>query len=669
MPDLEPEFTSLPERWNRLKHSFFRARLPGTLPQDHPVALSALTLLAMLFGVQLIRVFLPTVGIYLQFTVEVSTLDLLPYALGPFLLGLVVPFLVVALKYRYALTLSTLGLGIARIVEQIAAEPAVDLWASMAGIVAFLWLLPLLMGLGRKSFVYGVLLGLASDTAVRGLTGTLDLSWIGGIWPLFFVTILFAILLYLLSVALRTEVDPTPRGTTATLPLFGFGPILFLELLILQNQGWVSTVTGWSWGGSLILIMLGNVAAVIGAAYALSHRSAWVPVIIAAVLAAMVLFADARPLLAAPVIFLALAATGPFLALAVGPSVHGEVRSNVTAVSLLLGAGNVIFIVLVFLYYAPLGTPLPVTHNEVRVATGILAGLASLAAYTAPKARALTADYRPVLAALVLLAVPIGVLTGDWLSPLPEAAPEGFPVRVMTFNVRWGYGTAGRQTLPEIADQIKVSGADVVGFQEISRGQLYSGSTDGVIWLSRQLRMPYVAFLPTLDGDPLWGLAVISRYPIRQTHGRILPTFGNLIQRGYLEARMDLGADEELLLINTHLNHHPAGYDVRRDSLTEEHLAQLDIILESWANRPQTIFLGDMNARPEWPEIIRIGEAGFEDAWEAASGPGYTFPATDARYRIDYVFHTHDLAASEAAVIERQSSDHFPVVATIELRE
>jgi endonuclease/exonuclease/phosphatase (EEP) superfamily protein YafD len=54
------------------------------------------------------------------------------------------------------------------------------------------------------------------------------------------------------------------------------------------------------------------------------------------------------------------------------------------------------------------------------------------------------------------------------------------------------------------------------------------------------------------------------------------------------------------------------------------------------------------------------------DTWaEAGSGDGFTSNAADPRYRIDYIFHTSDIRATDVGVFQSTASDHFAVVADL----
>jgi endonuclease/exonuclease/phosphatase family metal-dependent hydrolase len=225
----------------------------------------------------------------------------------------------------------------------------------------------------------------------------------------------------------------------------------------------------------------------------------------------------------------------------------------------------------------------------------------------------------------------------------------------MTYNIHSGYSEAGRHNPQEIANVIRNANADIVGIQEISRGWMIDGSTDLFAYLQRELDMPYATFSAT--ADPVWGNAILSRYPIVATESAPLPQFDTRIPRGYVGATIDLGNNNQILLLTTHLHH-------RADNLTQIHLAQLDTILTAWDKRSHTILVGDMNAQPGWEQTDLVLNNGFVDSWaEVGVGAGLT-----TENRIDWVFHTPDLTATQAKVITSSASDHFPIAVKISLR-
>ena len=72
------------------------------------------------------------------------------------------------------------------------------------------------------------------------------------------------------------------------------------------------------------------------------------------------------------------------------------------------------------------------------------------------------------------------------------------------------------------------------------------------------------------------------------------------------------------------------------------------------------LILGDMNSSASSPEMQAMQHAGLVDTW-AEAGQGQ-------RPAIDWIYHTPDLRASDAVMIDSQASDHFAVAATIDIR-
>ncbi len=618
-----------------------------------------LTTLTIILGGQLLRVLFPSIGWYLRDTVKISVTGLIPYALGPFLLGFVVLLLLKWLKPSQALLIAGIGLLAARLIEQISREPGIDLWAAMAGAMFFLWMLPLLLSLGRMSFVYGVLLGLSADTALKGITYTLDLSWIGGWQALLFIGLLLLLFAYALWLVVTGNWVANGRSWRPSLALVGFGLWLLLQWLIFNNQGWVTTLTGWSTELALLLILLGNLGALWAATLVQRLSSKWLMLLWLLVYVGAVVALLLAPDWFALFFLIASVSNGFVLPLLVG---YNEPRAKLIPPAFMLLLGMLLFLIDALLYYISLELPLPFGQQEILVFIALFIGLCGLLAIVFLPETAVRPTKRltyalPLGAALLL--VPVSLFIIDLVQPAPTPPDSDYPIRVMTYNLHSGFGTSGRQMIAEAADVIEASGADVVGFQEISRGMLLDSSVDLVNWLSRRLDMPYVAFISTIE-DPLWGNAVLSRYPITQIDTGLLPTMGTLIRRGYVGATIDVDGQEPLLFISTHLQH-------KADDLNAVHMAQLEVILDYWDERPYTVLVGDMNARPGWPQMEMVQDAGFVDSWaEAGEGPGYTSNAANPEYRIDWIFHTPDTTALEAEFIESQASDHFPVVVTLD---
>lgn len=269
-----------------------------------------------------------------------------------------------------------------------------------------------------------------------------------------------------------------------------------------------------------------------------------------------------------------------------------------------------------------------------------------------------------LLALFLLLSV---TLSGVAVAAEPEAPDR--ELTVLTYNIHHGAGADGRLDLARIAEVIQLSGAEVVGLQEVDRHwSARSDFVDQATWLARELNM-HVVYAANLDRDPFepgqprrqYGTAILSRYPILESSNTLLPRPAGGEQRGLLEALINVNG-VPVRVYNTHLQHNSA---VERTAQVEAILEQIGAVDEP------TVLLGDLNARPDWPEIQPLYEV-LEDAWLlAGEGAGYTYPASAPDRRIDYIFVSPDVTVDDASLIVTElttlASDHLPLVAQLAL--
>ena len=617
-------------------------------------------------GLQLLRVFIPSLAWYLRDTQGLSSLSLLPYAFGTFLAGYAAAWVWQALGSPRALWLTGGGVALIRLAEQVSRSPAGDLWLSLAGVAAFLLFLPVFLGHVRATaddpalrLSFGVVLGLGLDIALRGLFGTLDLSWVPGPLALAVAGLQAGLTLW----ALRREPQPAPDSLSEAswlqaLPLLGIGPYLLLQLLNFQSQGWLETTADLSPPLGFVLVMLGNLLAAAGVAWGLARPATRHPLLAVAV--GLYLVFAALPQEQPP--------GGAILGLLLGQLLMGwgwavlaiaasaASRRGLGRTTVALASGMLLFLVLAFGYYLALDVALPFSRHLVPPAAAGLLGVTLLLASISARGpgRPGWLDLTGVGAAAVLALVPLAMWVVQPPAPRPEP-PAGLPVRIMTYNIHSGFSSAGRLDPEAIAQVIQASGADIVALQEVSRVRLLDGEADLVVWLSRRLGMP-ILFHGT--EEPIWGNAVLSRYPVLESGWGDLPREGTLIGRGYLWARIQVGGPAPLLLIATHLHHVESEGRVRE--------SQVASLLAFWAGRDHSLVLGDLNATPEAREMRQLAEAGLVDAWEQiGDGPGFTWPARDPYQRIDWIWHSADLSARQVVVIDSLASDHRPVMVTL----
>jgi endonuclease/exonuclease/phosphatase family metal-dependent hydrolase len=628
----------------------------------------ALPALVVAIGLQTSRVFFPSLAWYLKDTVGVGSITLAVYAFGTFLLAFLAAVLRRLAGARLSLLITGGGLVLLRLVEQIAFVPQLDLWLSLAGVVLFLLFLPVFVGHVRAQgdhfaaprLGYGLLLGVTLDTAIHGAASTLDLSWIPGIVPLLVVAVVSALVLWLLvDEIVPGSSQPSEARWKDALPLIALGPFLTFQALVLQNQGWVSEIAGIQSGLAFVVVMAGNLLSI-----------------------GMMAWAFARPHTLHPLLGLTTAfylgwagysATTPhpgfIFTVLVSQLLMGWSWGTLTTVTMSsqkrglwrttfsLGIGMFVFLILSFFYYVSLDIVLPIPRSAILPTAAILFGLivflASLRVRKLP--RSPWRDWTPIVVATALVLVPLG----HWLAQGPIFQPEepaGLPVKVMTYNLHSAYDISGRQDPEAIAQVIETSGAKIIALQEVSRGWLINGSTDLATWLAQRLRMQ-VLFQGTTG--PMWGNAILTSCPILDYGWGTLPSGGALLGRGYLWALIDIGADEPLHVIATHLHHVESENEIR--------LLQVPVLLEYWDGTPYSLIMGDLNAEPHYPEIDLFRQAGLLDSWsEAGEGDGFTWPSYDPFERIDWVWHSPDLTATRAERIETQASDHIPVLVTLD---
>jgi endonuclease/exonuclease/phosphatase family metal-dependent hydrolase len=631
----------------------------------------ALPVLTITLGLQTLRVFFPSLAWYLKDTVGVGTITLVIYAFVPFLIGFLAAILRRLAGPRLALWITAGGVALFRLVEQVVASPGVDLWLSIFGTALFVLFLPIFVGhafAGGKNtaaprLVFGILLGLALDSTIHGVAGTLDLSWISGLLPLLTIVLMTVLVLWLLWVE-PVPVSETPRGASwwEAFPLLALGPYLLIQAVILQNQGWISEVAGVSPSTSFLLLMVGNLLAVAGAIWGFSRPHTFRPslaLVVAVYLGLATFYAD-KP----GATFLVTLLVGQLLMGWGWAHLTGGMaptsRPGIGRTTVLLVLSMVLFLLLAFLYYISLEIAVPIPRKAFLPVGSILFGLTLFVTSIRMRSAPIAAwrDWTALTAAFALAVVSLLYWVGMEVlaRPVDEVTPS-LPMQVMTYNIHSSYNIEGRQDPEAIARVIEASGADIIALQEVSRGWLIDGSTDLASWLAQRLNM-HVLFKGTTG--PMWGNAILTRYPIMDHGSGGLPLAGSLLGRGYLWVKFDVGAQSPIQIIATHLHHLDDEVVVR--------LAQVPVLIEYWDHAPHSVILGDLNARPGEADIDLILQTGLIDSWtEAGSGVGYTYSAGDPFKRIDWIWHTPDLVSLDVEVLQSTASDHLPVIITLDL--
>jgi endonuclease/exonuclease/phosphatase family metal-dependent hydrolase len=631
--------------------------MPNTSAESGRLARLILASLIFVVGLQSMRFLFASLTWYLRDTLGIGVINLVPIALAPFVLAGLLPALSRWAGMRRTLWAGVAVLVLSRLLLQISSAPSLDFWASSIGTFAFVGLLPLVLGLGRSALVGGLLLGLAIDSAIKGLGLSLDVAYQPGWQPILAVVAISAGMVW--ALVNTPMVSVTGLSWRRGAILLSIGPFLFVEALVLQSQGWTSAVTGVSGPATQLRIALLNVAALY-LAYRWQGKK-WLFLFAVSMVGLSVVIAEGNAAIFNLVALMAVPLAGVAWAGLVPESDSDTPGSS----GFYLVAGMTVFLILGLAYYLPLDMNLGFSQAMVRYVVGILvliSGVVGLANF--PVDRAVDRHDWFFAAAAVLLSVTgFGIAATTEVVVAPGANSQ---VRFMTYNVHSAFNTDGVLDVESIARVVEDSEAEVIAFQEMPRGRLISANTDLMTLLKVRLGFEHVAYFGTTD--PVWGNAVFSRFPITGFGTDYLPKVGTPMQRGYLGATISLG-DREVLVISTHLQHvndSSVHDDDPEADLLPVHSQQIDVILDSWGGQMPAVLMGDFNARPEWAQIARIEGAGWIDSWnEAGSGEGLTSGAADPMYRIDYIFHTTDMLALDAGVIQSTASDHFSVVADL----
>jgi endonuclease/exonuclease/phosphatase family metal-dependent hydrolase len=214
---------------------------------------------------------------------------------------------------------------------------------------------------------------------------------------------------------------------------------------------------------------------------------------------------------------------------------------------------------------------------------------------------------------------------------------------------------------------IRDSGADLIGFQELSDAQ---GEA-----IAHELGKEYPH--QVLYPGGFAGKAVLSRYPIIDSEQLHLSTV-----RPDLQAKIDLDGSEITFIVAHPPPPRPHWKGLKFDRQTWEQIISLANLA---VNQPPAILLGDFNLADWWGEYAYLRSAGLKDAFRVAgSDPGHTLPTRIGPWkrllalnrllrglplvpmlRVDYIWYTEPLHCQQAWVGEDTGSDHLPVLAKL----
>jgi len=237
--------------------------------------------------------------------------------------------------------------------------------------------------------------------------------------------------------------------------------------------------------------------------------------------------------------------------------------------------------------------------------------------------------------------------------------------KVMTYNIHFGIDTDGLYSVENIVDVVASSGADIVGFQEITRSSPLNGFGD--LGTQLTLAMEKEGFKYSFIGDTgeqALRNAIFSKYEIVKAEVFNLEPVVSY-QRTAVKATIDIDGNQVVFLV-THVTH------IYEEETNPERVEQINELIGLTDTTLPVIIMGDFNAIPSWPEIQTFLSAGYLDSWAEANTGGLTltWPANDPIQRLDYIFLTNGTSSSfvpvSSNIIDTLASDHLPVITEIE---
>ena len=248
----------------------------------------------------------------------------------------------------------------------------------------------------------------------------------------------------------------------------------------------------------------------------------------------------------------------------------------------------------------------------------------------------------------------LSVLACTACATSPENA--AIELRVLSYNIKHGYGNDGKIDLSRAAEVIRRTNADLVVLQEIDNGARRSGQQDQMAVLAELtgLHAEFGAFMPYQGGH--YGMGVMSRFPILESRNHRLPEGAE--PRSSLDARVQLPNGSELVLCGVHFY-----------ATAEQRLAQSKRLVEVYGNIDTPMLVGgDFNSRPG-SEVMELMESHWVNTDKGEDR--FTMSSTHPRSEIDFILY-RPLDRFEVVSIdvldEPVVSDHRPVLMVVKLR-
>ena len=234
-------------------------------------------------------------------------------------------------------------------------------------------------------------------------------------------------------------------------------------------------------------------------------------------------------------------------------------------------------------------------------------------------------------------------------------------LRIVSYNIRHGYGMDNKSDLSRIAKVISNLNPDLVALQEIDKGCKRTKGVDIAKELGKILKMDYrFGKFRNYDGGE-YGMAILSRLPILETKKHQLPKGKQ--PRCALEVKVKVnGLTKPLSFVGIH---NDWGIEGKAQGFREKQVKTLIKALKSYNN--PIVLAGDFNVidGKECESIKLLSN----DNWTVLQKKGQrmTYPADDPKREVDFfILKGLDFSLIEHRVVEeKEASDHRPIYAVL----
>jgi vancomycin resistance protein VanJ len=244
---------------------------------------------------------------------------------------------------------------------------------------------------------------------------------------------------------------------------------------------------------------------------------------------------------------------------------------------------------------------------------------------------------------------------GDLFWPAQPSGASGPSVTVMSFNIQ-----ATNQNYDAIAQMLKASAPDILGLQEVRPA--------AVQVLMRKLSSiySYVAVHPV---NQLHNVVLFSRFPIQSAIALPNPPSERILQAKLQIDQRPLSVFVAHLTPNNMLDFPLGELKQRTEKAYQQRQAEVKSLKQAIKQSgTSSIVLCDCNMTDTSTAYAALNQTMNDSFHEAGWGLGHTLYAWDLPFpvqRIDYLWHTPNLVATQVNIEPAAGSDHLPLKAQL----